>query len=347
MCSKNVQYFTFTHSQAETLEAGSEYIANLGGPQSGEAQHKVLEVVEKIICTFTDQQMSIANQFATGDLPVLVFQNLITSEDQVPDKELPSLVELENDFKTLKLASRNQILLKISGHRSFAFDMDNNGKLVRLVGNFKGGGVNKLTDESESSPIELSSYAGIALGPHTEATYHCSNESIDGHSPAPSSLILTARWNPKNEITTIIPMQEVIAKIGAHHALALTAPAFNFTRSDSFVTGKGEDGKNVSILDVNKFGKFSIRYNAYRFSIKENSSTFVKQAFDAFNYEISRADKIELALQPNCAVVINNTTTLHCRDIIKDNRRLLIRIFGYSNIAKPIVLCENPLLVKG
>ncbi len=121
-------------------------------------------------------------------------------------------------------------------------------------------------------------------------------------------------------------------------------PEFNFTRSDSFVTGKGEDGKNVSILDVNKFGKYSIRYNAYRFSIKENSSTF---AFDAFNYEISRADKIELALQPSCAVVINNATTLHCRDIIKDNRRLLIRIFGYSSIAKPIILCENPLLVKG
>jgi hypothetical protein len=46
-------------------------------------------------------------------------------------------------------------------------------------------------------------------------------------------------------------------------------------------------------------------------------------------------------------MVINNTRALHCRDVIKDNRRVLVRIFGLSRFASPIVISENPLLLQG
>lgn len=36
-----------------------------------------------------------------------------------------------------------------------------------------------------------------------------------------------------------------------------------------------------------------------------------------------------------------------CRELIRDNRRLLFRLFGYSQFAQPVVLNEYPLLVRG
>jgi hypothetical protein len=38
---------------------------------------------------------------------------------------------------------------------------------------------------------------------------------------------------------------------------------------------------------------------------------------------------------------------LHCRDVIQDNRRVLIRIFGISKFSSSIVLSDDPLLLQG
>lgn len=46
-------------------------------------------------------------------------------------------------------------------------------------------------------------------------------------------------------------------------------------------------------------------------------------------------------------MVINNVRALHCRDVIKDNRRVLVRIFGLSKFSFPVVISEDPLLLQG
>ncbi|WP_235863927.1 hypothetical protein [Pseudomonas jessenii] len=46
-------------------------------------------------------------------------------------------------------------------------------------------------------------------------------------------------------------------------------------------------------------------------------------------------------------MVINNIRALHCRDVIKDNRRVLVRIFGLSKFSCPIVVSEDPLVLQG
>ncbi|HEZ0152263.1 hypothetical protein [Neisseria meningitidis] len=46
-------------------------------------------------------------------------------------------------------------------------------------------------------------------------------------------------------------------------------------------------------------------------------------------------------------MIINNTLALHCRDVIQDNRRLLIRIFGYKNNIEYISLEDDPVLAQG
>lgn len=38
---------------------------------------------------------------------------------------------------------------------------------------------------------------------------------------------------------------------------------------------------------------------------------------------------------------------LHCRDIIQDNCRLLVRLFGYWKGIKYIEINQDPLLVQG
>jgi len=80
-----------------------------------------------------------------------------------------------------ELAARNQILLKLVDNSALAYDMDNEGKLVRLVANFKGGGLTKIPAEPDIKG--LSSHSSLALGPHTVAPYWCAANVKDGHSP--------------------------------------------------------------------------------------------------------------------------------------------------------------------
>ncbi|CDG22734.1 conserved protein of unknown function [Xenorhabdus poinarii G6] len=289
------------------------------------------------------------NKFKNKDTSFIVFNHINEKNTQynkkIPDF-LPSPEELENDLECLRLASSNQILLHLVEQSSFAYDIDNHGKIMRLVANFKGGGANKLATERPEN-VDKSSHSGIALGAHTEAPYHCTTSSEDGHSPAPSSLILTAKFNPLSEPTTIIPIAPILNKLNFEEILALTTKNFDFTRSETFTDGKGAEGKNTSILDIDKMGRFSMKYNSYRFTVNPNAPLFVKKAFKNFELFVNEAKMIKVSLSPNKTIIINNNTSLHCRDVIKDNRRLLIRLFGYSSDINPIILREQPLLIQG
>lgn len=123
-------------------------------------------------------------------MSLLIFTGLLNVTDATPPPELPALAILENRFDILCLAARNQILLNLVDHRSFAYDIDNDGKLVRLVANFKGGGIERIN--TEPAKIEISWHSGLLLGPHTEAPYWCAVKAKDNHSPSPSALILSA-----------------------------------------------------------------------------------------------------------------------------------------------------------
>jgi hypothetical protein len=331
--------------QARMLHVFSEQIARLGGPQSTGARSDATYAATELRALLSPIQAELVRRFAIGKASALVFQGLLPVSQTSLPAHLPLLADLEGDSNIYLLASRSQILLKLLDHRAFAYDIDNDAKIVRIVANFKGGGHENLSNEP--AKVELSSHTGLALGPHTEAPYWCSVGSSAGHSPAPSALILTALWNPRNEPTTIIPMPAVLEKLGAQYAMALTAKYFRFTRSDSFVAGKGEDGHGVSILDFDENSGFSVRYNSYRFSVDEDAPEIVKTAYDKFVRALDRTEMVRYVLQQDSAMVINNCRALHCRDIVKDNRRLLVRLFGYSKYATPIVISESPLIVRG
>ncbi|MBI3230939.1 MAG: hypothetical protein HYZ45_12410, partial [Burkholderiales bacterium] len=288
---------------------------------------------------------AVLQRYSDGLVSALVYEGMekLTGSD-LPE-ELPALSDLENDRNILIIASRNQILLKLVDYKSFAYDIENDAKLVRLVGNFKGGGAKKIAAEPEKK--ELSSHSGLALGPHTEGPYACSVNAENGHSPAASALILTAMWNPLREPTTVIPVRPVLDKIGTINTLALTGKYFNYTISDSYDDSKGQDGKGVSIIDFDENCGFSIRFNMYRFSVDKDAPRLVKSAYEKLCQGIDEADMIKYPLSQESAIVINNCLALHCRDVVEDNRRLLVRLFGSSKFAQPIALSHDPLIVQG
>jgi hypothetical protein len=342
---REIQTITFDAKQAALLNRLSGEIAFIGGPQSvGAAKMAVLAAIE-LRLTFSVGQSQLVEAYSNGNMSMLVFEGLhVFSQSSAPN-ELPPLSVMESRNDVACMASRNQILLHIVDCRAFAYDIDNDGKITRLVANFKGGGLNKLSREPKT--VELSSHAGILLGPHTEAPYWCSIRSENGHSPQPSALVLSALWNPKMEPTSVIALHPILHELGAINCLALTSKNFNFTRSDSFVGGKGTDGKNVSILDLNENFGFAVRFNSYRFNVNNNATAFVKSAFEMFRNAISRAVTYHHVLTQESAIIINNDRALHCRDIVKDNRRLLVRLFGMAKYATPVVISNDPLLLRG
>lgn len=305
-----------------------------------------LERAAQLRNTLTHGQQWVLQRFAQGQLSALLFTQMLAPADPLPD-QLPDLACLEQAPQCLYLAARNQLLLALAGHQAFAFDIDNDGKQVRLVGNFKGGGSTARADENPQAPAELSSHSGLPLDAHTEAPYHCSVTARGGHSPAPSALILSARWNPAREPTLITPLAPLIERLGSLNALALTSASFDYTRSECFVDGKGRAGCGVSMLQFDANGGFSMRYNAYRFSLNDHASQAAAQAFDLFRALLRQTRPEAFDLQPDNALLINNSRALHGRDTLKDNRRLLVRLFGYAPYAHPVIIDDDPLLVRG
>lgn len=142
-------------------------------------------------------------------------------------------------------------------------------------------------------------------------------------------------------------MAGIIERLGGLHALALTSCSFDFTRSECFVSGQGQAGNAVSILQFDANGGFSLRYNAYRFSLNDHASQAAERALDAFQALLMQAQPLPFVLQADKALLINNCRALHGRDTVMDNRRLLVRLFGYSPFARPLIIRDDPLLVRG
>lgn len=346
MHQPEVAYLNFSPEQSRTLATASQTIAELGGPESKGVAFQARLFARQLENTLNKQQLALLQRFIEGHVSALLFGQMPYADQPVPE-HLPDINSLAHASRCLYLSSRNQLLLELARHRCFAFDIDNSGKQVRLVGNFKGGGCTPIRDENTNSTVENSSHAGLRLGPHTEAPYNCSTISTGDHSPAPSVLILTACWNPASEPTYVFPLRGVLEQLGSLHTLALTSPSFDFTRSDCFALGQGNAGEAISMLQFEPNGGFSIRYNSYRFSLNKHASSAVEHAFDSFVKLLNEVHPLAFVLQPDCALLINNNRALHGRDRLLDNRRLLIRQFGYSAAAVPLVLTEDPLLVRG
>lgn len=340
-----VRTFQFDKQQATLLHTHANRMATQGGPQAAGAKSLASVAATELKFSLSRTQCELLEAYSDGLVSLLIFEGMLPISSACPPEELPELTHLKNRHDVLSMAARNQILLKLVDNSAFAYDMDNEGQLVRLVANFKGGGATPIN--AEPAVKELSSHSGLALGPHTEAPYWCAVDAQNGHSPSPSSLILSALWNPGNEPTTVIPLPPVLETIGFTNCLALTTGSFQFTRSDSFVSGKGEDGRNVSILEFNDNVGFAARFNAYRFSVNEHASAFVKTAYAAFCEGVGKAKTHQYVLNQESAIIINNVRALHCRDVIKDNRRVLVRIFGLSKFSSPLVISEDPLLLRG
>ncbi|MGU3311141.1 hypothetical protein [Acinetobacter sp. M5A5_2a] len=349
---KNLEtYHLHLSSEISHLISEMSYeLALLGGPDSLYVQEKILAFKEILSTKLNSYEKSMIEKYIHREIPYLVLEGLNIKKldrskiDITQSTQLPSLEILEKDIDILTLASSEQIILALLEEDAFAFDIDNVGKIVRVVANLKGGGATKIENENP----DKSSHSGIELTAHTEAPYHTVTKVVNNHSPAPSSLILTARWNPLNEPTSLIPISRVLSQLTIEEILALTTESFNFTRSETFNEGQGSGGENVSILEVDKYGYKAMKYNSYRFTPNENASIKIKNAFYKFESIVRKTSIVNsINLNPNTVLIINNSLCLHCRDVIKDNRRTLVRLFGYRKNLDYIVLQKNPLIVKG
>lgn len=168
--TEEIKTFSFDAQQARLLHEFSKGIAAIGGPQAIGARTKVFLAATELKFAFSPEQQKLIQLYSDGLLSLIIFQGLLKFTDAIPpEEELPALPLLESRHDIHYLAARNQILLKLVDHQSFAYDIDNDGKLVRLVANFNGGGAKKISAEPEK--IELSSHSGLSLGFHTEAPY--------------------------------------------------------------------------------------------------------------------------------------------------------------------------------
>jgi len=342
-----VQTYHCTRWEAEVIEAGSKQIAEMGGPDAAGAAEIAAICGRTISARWPTQKRNLAQHYTRGDIAAIVFDHLPTTVDDALPSSLPDIATLEAAPQTRFLAARNQVLLALLNERAFAFDIDNHAKITRLVANFKGGGLTKVEGEERGNAPGLSSHHGVALGAHTEAPYYATTESAGEHSPAPTTLILSARWNPGNEATTIIPIQPILDKLGGLASLGLGLSYYGFSRSDSFTSDDDASPRHVRVIDLLPDGRVAIRYNDYRIFPEPTAPPMARQALEEFRRQLAKCIPVKVNLQPSRAVAINNYAALHARDVVMDNRRLLIRLFGYAADVRYITVSTDPLVVRG
>ncbi|MDZ7818691.1 MAG: hypothetical protein U5K55_08755 [Aliarcobacter sp.] len=133
---QDIQIIYFEKKQADYLHHLSDEIAFLGGPEDPRTNSLVSMGVVKLKEKLSSSQNSILHNYINGETSVLVFENMneFSIESDTPDK-FPPLSVLEKSYDILYLGGRNQILLKLIEEDAFAYDIDNEGKLIRVVAN--------------------------------------------------------------------------------------------------------------------------------------------------------------------------------------------------------------------
>lgn len=347
---RTIEPFKFNKEQAYLLHRLTGdlvlrwYDPEAYGPQASRAAAFAKYAADQLKRSFSPEQLKQLKDYENGLIPALAFEDMLSVcgwHDDRPSEfqELPNLPILTSRYTVAYLGSRSQIALALVNQSAFAYDIDNDGQIVRLVANFKGGGREKLEHEPEKA--ELSSHAGVTLGLHTEGPYHSVGKPRDGHSPAPASLILTALENPAKQPTLVIPLAPILEKIGPDAVEVLSGPYFNFSPTDSYSSGEGAKGVPI----IYPGGK--VCYNSYRSYVDENAPSHVKEAFAAFTQEVEKATLHPYVLTQNSVLLINNWSALHARDILESNYRVLIRLFGAGEKDEHIVVSPNPLVVQG
>lgn len=349
MGNQSTPCITLNEKIAIILQEKSYQLALNGGPQKEGNQKLAEDIATELFELFNDSDKKLINDYIDEKITHLVFEGFINSTvDGKPitlpqEHQFPTLEELESDIETLKLASQEQIILALLNETTFAFDTENEGKIVRVVANFHGGGTQKLANEVPDG----SSHSGKSIVPHTEDPYYSSTRVVRGHSPSPSSLILTARWNPLSETTKVAPIERALSQLSKEEITALTTKSFNFRPAKTASEGKSIGGTHIAILDLNDKGKLVANYNSERFSVDPSASEFIKKTYAKFSSIADRIKFDEINLQPTRALVINNPVSFHSRDTVKDNRRTLVRVFGYRKNTDYVLINQDPLVVKG
>ena len=311
--------------QAHALQKECVSIVEAGGPESGTAQAMAAAAAERMQALLSKRQLAKFQRYANGQIAVLhVLGCDQPVNDPVPDV-LPDRGCLQGDFVTNLLASRSQVILAMVGQDAVSYEFENKGLIARLVGNFLGGGETPIDVPESKVAAGSSSHHGGLLAPHTEGPYFAMRWDVTGPAPSPATLALTGRWNPLAEPTCVVVLRPILNSLGIQ-LIGLCLSAFRFGVSDSYEGA--EAPRQVQVVEYAKDGDFAVRYNDLRLQAEDDAPEIAKGALAALRDKIHSARPRHVALGPSDVLLINNTQAVHARDIVRDNRRLLIRVFG-------------------
>jgi hypothetical protein len=339
--SPQLSYLELASEEVLRLNAWADRIAKVGGPDVAAAATLVEQAVADLVVNLSPIVRKTIGQYRGGELAALTFTGLTVGRAPPPPAILPARRRLQASRYIRFLAARSQVLLALCNENAFAFDIENDGQIVRLVADFSG-----LDRSTQHRAGGQSSQHGTRLMPHTEGPYHSSQRVVGEHSPAPSSLILTAAWNPENEPTGLILTQPLLEHQTGEALCALVRPDFMFSRSDSYVAD-AQPPVATSLLELDPFGEFALRFNRGKVSCRPDAPPAAHRSLAALFVAIDNAQLIEVALQNNVVCLINNSRVVHLRDAVADPRRVLVREFGARRQLPQVVLRANPRLVRG
>lgn len=314
-------------------------IAKNGGPQVSGSRKLAAESAQILVEFLTEDQKQIVSKFSSGEISLLVFRCMNAINNHVDSVFLSSSVKIKKEFYCLVLAARNQILLHLVSHCECPLGHDK--PPFDVIGNFNEDSEAWTEAGAPSGTAETASAYRLALKARTEPPRRCSTVSPGVRPPTPSALILTARWNPRRELITAIPISRAIDKIDRKTISALTKHDFKlFLNGDS--STQSDMQHYFPILEYNDKNFVSINFNPYHSIPSDGLSDYSKAALEMLFNEISKLPMVRLSLDASSALLINNMKALNCCDLEPNDRQLIVKMAGYSKLGRHAAAVGNP-----
>lgn len=132
--STEVIQFELNDQQANFLDCAARQVGAMGGPDvAGSAKTSIFHA-QALMRLMGRPQRDLLELFSNGKAAAIEFTGMREPEQDPAPKFLPPIDIICNEPTTLYLSSRSQILLSLVNYRSFAFDIDNESKQIRIVG---------------------------------------------------------------------------------------------------------------------------------------------------------------------------------------------------------------------
>jgi len=265
--------------------------------------------------TISEELSAVIENVENGS-PVTILRGLSPREQPASTPYDGVVKQNQSKFGVMTLLG----LIRSINFRSYAYESENNGKLLRAVCPKKG------------AENEVHAQSTKKLGAHIDGAFRPLINSVGGLSPAPHLMIFWVERNASKIPMQFVGIDQVVKMLPTELVIAGFAPEFQIQSGDSWNEKITQTGTPALFM-----GDDGLLYCKINLITMKGMTKRAKRFINSINNLVDQTPIVEPAdVSRGDLVVLNNVRSLHLRSAYQPNwdgnDRFLIRSFATRNL---------------